>query len=145
VRANVKPGATLLTNSYLSLEGYGHELHRCEEPPRLPTTFDLLRRYRRRRGKAVDVYLNRFVIHHNDCYRQVSFDTVLGIAARQEPKSYWDIVGRDNPRKGLPTTRRSPRVGRQQPACERMAQAPHKPHPKKASWLAAHLAPVRGR
>lgn len=39
----------------------------------------------------------------------VSFETVLGLASRHQPTSYWDIIGRDNPRKGVATTRRRPR------------------------------------
>ena len=33
-------------------------------------------------------------------YRHVSFETLLGLAAHHEPMSYWDIIKRDNPRKG---------------------------------------------
>ena len=33
-------------------------------------------------------------------HRHVSFEALLGLAARYEPASYWDIVKRDNPRKG---------------------------------------------
>ena len=40
--------------------------------------------------------------------------TVLGLASRQQPASYWDIIGRDNPRKGAATVRREPR--RREPA-----------------------------
>ena len=43
------------------------------------------------------------------CYRHVSFETLLGLASHHLPTSYWDIVGRDNPRKGAPTVRRQPR------------------------------------
>ena len=38
-----------------------------------------------------------------------TFETMLGLASHHHPKSYWDIVGRDNPRKGVPTVRREPR------------------------------------
>jgi hypothetical protein len=34
---------------------------------------------------------------------------MLGLASHHHPTSYWDIVGRDNPRKGVPTVRRQPR------------------------------------
>jgi hypothetical protein len=34
---------------------------------------------------------------------------VLGLTAHHAPTSYWDIVGRDNPRKGTVTPRRAPR------------------------------------
>ncbi|MFL5279615.1 MAG: hypothetical protein ACJ8AW_01095, partial [Rhodopila sp.] len=33
-------------------------------------------------------------------YRHASFETLLGLAARHKPASYWDIIQRDNPRKG---------------------------------------------
>ena len=36
-------------------------------------------------------------------FRHVSFETVLGLAAQHEPASYWDIIKRDNPRKGRQT------------------------------------------
>src|SRR5438105_3031466 len=34
---------------------------------------------------------------------------MLGLASHHHPTSYWDIIGRDNPRKGVPTVRREPR------------------------------------
>src|SRR5690348_3578597 len=54
--------------------------------------------------------LNEFVFRYNRrFYRHVSFETMLGLAAHHHPTSYWDIIGRDNPRKGVPTVRREPR------------------------------------
>src|SRR6267154_1668178 len=41
--------------------------------------------------------------------RTLSFETMLGLASHHQPTSYWDIIGRDNPRKGVPTVRRGPR------------------------------------
>ena len=35
-----------------------------------------------------------------DPNRAVSFETMLGFVARHQPASYWDIIERDNPRKG---------------------------------------------
>ena len=53
------------------------------------------------RRKHADTYLNEFVFRYNRrFYRHVSFETLLGLAARHEPASYWDIIKRDNPRKG---------------------------------------------
>jgi hypothetical protein len=34
---------------------------------------------------------------------------MLGLASHHLPTTYWDIIGRDNPRKGVPTVRRQPR------------------------------------
>src|SRR5208337_5475787 len=42
-------------------------------------------------------------------HRHVSFEALLGLAAQHEPASYWEIVKRDNPRKGVQTARRAPR------------------------------------
>jgi hypothetical protein len=42
-------------------------------------------------------------------YRHVSFETVLGLAVRRSPISYWDITGQQNPRKNATPTRRNPR------------------------------------
>ena len=62
------------------------------------------------RRKHLDTYLNEFVFRYNRrFYRHVSFETMLGLASHHHPTSYWDIIGRDNPRKGLPTVRREPR------------------------------------
>jgi hypothetical protein len=58
----------------------------------------------------VDSYLNEFVFRYNRrFYRHVSFETLLGIASHRGPVSYWDIAGRENPRKGAPTVRTAPR------------------------------------
>lgn len=57
------------------------------------------------RDKHLDTYLNEFAFRYNRrFYRHVSFETVLGIASRREPASYWTIIGRENPRR-----RRRPR------------------------------------
>ncbi len=62
------------------------------------------------RRKHIDTYLNEFVFRYNRrFYKHVSFETMLGLASHHHPTSYWDIVGRDNPRKGVPTDRRGPR------------------------------------
>ena len=116
VRANVKPGTTLLTDghaSYSRLSGYRHD-------PRVVGTmaghvvlpwshraFSLLKRwalgtYHGLRRKHVDTYFNEFVFRYNRrFYRHVSFETLLGLAAHRGPTSYWDIVNRDNPRKDV--------------------------------------------
>src|SRR5207344_1293908 len=124
VRANVKPGTTLLTDghaSYPGLSGYRHD-------PRVVGTmaghivlpwshraFSLLKRwalgtYHGLRRKHVDSYLNEFVFRYNRrFYRHVSFEALLGIASGRRPVSYWDIAGRENPRKG----ETAPRIDRQ--------------------------------
>ena len=62
------------------------------------------------RRKHADTYLNEFVFRYNRrFYRHASFETVLGFTAHHAPASYWDIIGRANPRKGTATPRRAPR------------------------------------
>src|SRR5258707_3260 len=87
------------------------------------------------RRKHIDTYLNEFVFRYNRrFYRHVSFETMLGLASHHHPTSYWDIVGRDNPRKGAPTVRRQPR--RRRTATGMRADGsrpPHKPKPDPVS------------
>ena len=124
VNANVKRGTTLLTDghkSYPGLTGYRHDPRVVGKMaahivlPWIHRAFSLMRRwslgtYHGLRRKHVDTYLNEFVFRYNRrFYRHVSFETLLGLAADKQPASYWDIVKRDNPRKGVPTIRRTPR------------------------------------
>ena len=114
VNANVKRGATLLTDghkSYPGLTGYRHDPRVVGKMaahivlPWIHRAFSLMRRwslgtYHGLRRKHVDTYLNEFVFRYNRrYYRHVSFETLLGLAADKEPASYWDIIKRDNPRK----------------------------------------------
>ena len=69
----------------------------------------LLHRYKRRPDEPVEIYLTRFMTYHNDRYGRVSLDTLLGVAAQRGATSYWEIIGRDNPRRGIATVRRHPR------------------------------------
>jgi ISXO2-like transposase domain/Transposase zinc-ribbon domain len=124
VRANVKPGATLLTDghaSYPGLTGYRHDPRVVGKMaahvvlPWIHRVFALMKRwglgtYHGLRRKHADTYLNEFVFRYNRrFYRHASFETVLGLTARHAPASYWDIIGRANPRKGNATPRRTPR------------------------------------
>src|SRR5271165_4015202 len=124
VRANVKPGTTLLTDghaSYPGLTDYRHDPRVVGKMashvvlPWIHRVFSLVKRwglgtYHGLRRKHVDTYLNEFVFRYNRrFYRHASFETILGLAAHHEPTSYWDIVGRPNPRKGTATPRRAPR------------------------------------
>jgi len=81
----------------------------------------------------VDSYLNEFVFRYNRrFYRHVSFATLLGIASHRSPVSYWDIAGRENPRKGAATVRTSPRrrktaAGMRQDGTQRGGSPPIQP------------------
>ena len=114
VRANVKRGPTLLTDghaSYPELTGYRHDPRIVGKMaghvvlPWIHRAFSLMKRWRLGtyhglRRKHVDSYLNEFVFRYNRRFhRHVSFEALLGLAARYEPASYRDIVKRDNPRK----------------------------------------------
>src|SRR5882672_6315696 len=124
VRANVKTGTTLLTDghrSYPGLTDYRHDPRTVGKMaghivlPWIHRVFALMKRwglgtYHGLRRKHIDTYLNEFVFRYNRrFYRHVSFETMLGLASHHHPTSYWDIVGRDNPRKGVPTVRREVR------------------------------------
>ena len=124
VRANVKTGTTLLTDghrSYPGLTDYRHDPRTVGKMaghivlPWVHRVFALMKRwglgtYHGLRSKHIDSYLNEFVFRYNRrFYRHVSFETILRLASHYHPTSYWDIVGRDNPRKGVPTVRRQPR------------------------------------
>ncbi len=124
VRANVKPGATLVTDghaSYPGLTDYRHDPRIVGKMaahvvlPWVHRVFALMKRwelgtYHGLRRKHVDTYLNEYVFRYNRrFYRHVSFETMLGLAAHHEPASYWDVIGRANPRKGDVALRRAPR------------------------------------
>ena len=124
VRANVKRGTTLITDghaSYPGLTDYRHDPRVVGKMaghvvlPWVHRVFALLKRwslgtYHGLRRRHLNTYLNEFVFRYNRRFhRHVSFETLLGLAAQNEPASYWDIVNRDNPRKGVPTIRRTPR------------------------------------
>ena len=51
------------------------------------------------RGKHIDAYLNEFVFRYNRRFhRHVSFETILGLAARRRPETYRDITESAKPR-----------------------------------------------
>ena len=125
VKANVKRGATLITDGHASYPGlsggYRHDPRVVGKMashvvlPWINRVFALLKRwgldtYHGLRRKHVDTYLEEFVFRYNRrFYRHVSFETLLGIASHHDPVSYWDIAGHSNPRKGEKTARRKPR------------------------------------
>src|ERR1700682_2086689 len=124
VRANVKTGTTLLTDghrSYPGLTDYRHDPRTVGKMaghivlPWIHRVFALMKRwglgtYHGLRRKHLDTYLNEFVFRYNRrFYRHVSFETMLGLASHHHPTSYWDIIGRANPRKRDVPIRRVPR------------------------------------
>ncbi len=115
IHANVKPGTTLLTDghkSFTGLQGYRHDPRVVGKMaahivlPWIHRAFSLMKRwslgtYHGLRRKHADTYLNEFVFRYNRRYcRHVSFETLLGLVADRTPTSYWDLIKRDNPRKG---------------------------------------------
>jgi transposase-like protein len=128
VRANVNPGATLITDGHAAYPGlscdYRHDprvVGNMAANIALPWShraFSLLKRwalgtYHGLRRKHVDAYLEEFVFRYNRrFYRHVSFETVLGLAVCRRPETYRDIVNCDasSPSGGVqrPTTYRSP-------------------------------------
>jgi predicted RNA-binding Zn-ribbon protein involved in translation (DUF1610 family) len=124
VRANVKPGTTLLTDghaAYPGLTDYRHDPRVVGKMaahvvlPWIHRVFSLVKRWglgthHGLRRKHIDTYLNEFVFRYNRRFhRHASFETMLGLATHHEPASYWDLIGRANPRKGADALRRAPR------------------------------------
>ena len=151
VRANVKTGTTLLTDghrSYPGLTDYRHDPRTVGKMaghivlPWIHRGFALMKRwglgtYHGLRRKHIDTYLNEFVFRYNRrFYRHVSFETMLGLASHHQPTSYWDIIGRDNPRKGVPTVRRKSRRRKTAAGMQADRSTPHEnvePTPVSAS------------
>jgi ISXO2 transposase-like protein len=124
VRANVKTGTTLLTDghrSYPRLTDYRHDPRTVGKMaghvvlPWIHRVFALMKRWglgapimgcAANTSTPISTSLSSDTIGF---YRHVSFETMLGLASHHHPTSYGDIVGRDNPRKGVPTVRREPR------------------------------------
>ena len=102
VRANVKPGTTLITDGHAAYPGlsgdYRHDprvVGNMSPNVVLPWShraFSLLKRwalgtYHGLRRKHVDAYLDEFVFRYNRRFhRHVSFETVLGLAAHRRQK-----------------------------------------------------------
>src|SRR3974377_682366 len=120
VRANVKPGTTLITDGHAAYPGLSGEYR---HDPRvvgnmaanvvLPWShraFSLLKRwalgtYHGLRRKHVSAYLDEFVFRYNRRFhRHVSFEKILALAAHAPPTSYRDVINRES---APPTTSRS--------------------------------------
>ena len=123
VKANVKRGTTLITDghaSYPGLTGYRHDPRIVGKMaghivlPWIHRAFSLMKRWSlgtyHSCAASTSTRINEFVFRYNRRFhRHVSFEALLGLAARYEPASYWDIVKRDNPRKGAEPLRPAPR------------------------------------
>src|SRR5277367_5909302 len=116
IKANVKPGTTLLTDghaSYPGLSAYRHDPRVVGAMaghvvlPWSHRAFSLLKRwalgtYHGLRRKHIDAYLDEFVFRYNRRFhRHVSFETVLGLAAHRTPETYRDIISRGAPHKAV--------------------------------------------
>jgi predicted RNA-binding Zn-ribbon protein involved in translation (DUF1610 family)/transposase-like protein len=124
IRANIAPGATLLTDghrSYTALAEYRHDPRTVGRMaghvvlPWIHKVFALLKRWGMRtfhglRRKHIDRYLAEFAFRYNRRhFRRVSFETMLGLASGHGPITYWEIIKRENPRAGEDVLRKSPR------------------------------------
>ena len=124
IRANVKTGNKLVSDDYASIQGLNDYLI----DPRIvgnkaadielrwiPYVFIHLKNWGSDRlpgfrPRHMDDYLNEFAFFYNRAYYpHASFETVLGLEAGHQPKSYWDIIGRENPRKGTRMPRQNVR------------------------------------
>jgi len=118
VQANVKLGTTLLASSpkYRGLTDYdyqfiglGARLQKIQHVLSLAETW--VNQSGRLRPEQINDHLQEYVVHHNGGHpgRQTSFDAMIDLLLDHGPVSYWNLVGLENPRKDIPTTRRSPR------------------------------------
>ncbi len=114
IRDNVQRGAILLTEDpypFLGLLDHGYDLQEFGETlSHAQHLFSMFEHWLSAQGAPtsdqVETRLHAFVAETN---WRVSFDKILELALQQEPISYWDIVGHENPRKGAETVRRRPR------------------------------------
>ena len=113
---NVRPGATLITDGHAAYPGlsgdYRHDPRVVGNMaanivlPWSHRAFSLLKRwalgtYHGLRRKHIDAYLEEFVFRYNRrFYRHVSFETVLGLAARRGTETYRDIVNATQAHRG---------------------------------------------
>ena len=118
VQENVRPGSTLLTNSprYRGLTNYNDEFigvgTRSQQLGEILSHAETwVKQSGRLPREQINGHLQEYVIHHNHSLpkRQASFDAMIDLLLDHEPMGYWNLVGRENPRKGIPTIRRSPR------------------------------------
>lgn len=124
VNAEIAKGTTLVSDghrSYPPIVGYRHDPRTVGKAaghvmlPKIHQVFALLKRwglgtYHGLRLAHIDEYLNEFTFRYNRrYYRHVSFERMLGLGAAHPPQSYWDLIGRDNPRLGRTAKRKQPR------------------------------------
>ena len=118
IQENVRRGTTLLTNSprYRGFTNYNVESigvgARSQQIQQILSRAEtLVKQYGRLPREQINGHLQEYVIHHNHSRprRQVSFDAMIDLVLGHGPVSYWEIVGRSNPRRGVPTVRRNRR------------------------------------
>jgi len=111
---NVQSGTTILATDpypFLELFGRGYDLKELgEKQSPAQSLLSALQSWLSARDvfatDQIDANLQGFVAETN---WHVAFDKILHHALQQEPTSYWQSVGRENPRKASETVRRKPR------------------------------------
>jgi len=114
IRANVTPGTRLTTRTvepFFELIDHGYDVQDLDKAlARGRQVFASLQDWFSACGAVhrdrLDEVLKDFVAELN---WRVGFDRLLQVAAHHKLPTYWDMVGRDNPRKGDPTIRSKPR------------------------------------
>jgi hypothetical protein len=114
IRANVTSGTRLVTGTvepFFELMDHGYDVQDLDKAlARGRQVFASLEDWFSACGPVhwdrLDEVLKDFVAELN---WRVNFDRLLQVAAHHKPPTYWDMVGRDNPRKGNPTIRHNPR------------------------------------
>ena len=118
VQENVRRGTTLLTNSprYRGFTNYNVESigvgARSQQIQQILSRVETwVKQYGRLPREQINGHLQQYVVLHNRGRprRQASFEAMIDLVLGHGPVSYWQMLGRDNPRKGVPTVRRNPR------------------------------------
>lgn len=113
-RTIIRPGTSLLTATvepFFELMDHGYDVQDMEKTPRhgqrvLTSLENWLSTHSVVRWDRLENVLKDFVAELN---WPVTFDRLLQLAVHDKRPTYWDMVGRDNPRKGNRTIRRKSR------------------------------------
>jgi hypothetical protein len=116
--SNVAPGATLLVHKrsrYETVVNYKLASIESEMSVSIQEAFRFINDMVCTSATYALGELDRLVRHYayelNNGFgsRQISFETLVKAIMTERPTSYWDFIDRENPRRGNPTDRRSPR------------------------------------
>src|SRR5262249_222609 len=108
---NVESGATLLTDgskSYVGMTDYRYfpqQLHEAQR--KTPHILAAIKQWFDNKKELTEHLIEDGLVEYAAPLNwRSSFATLRRL---ERPRSYWDIIGRENPRSGIPTSRQRPR------------------------------------